>query len=435
MTTAMDYKTDLHYDILKIAIHGGLQNGKLESLFLLDAEQFEKFALKEIYIEARAIHRDGLPTTTATIIHRLGQRLKGRPLLENIIELLLMMEGEKDEAVFLAGHIESYIQQMRGEKPDTFDYTKILQAGCELEVLDIEVKAVVDRLIYERAINLFSARGGMGKTILSMQAVNAITREIPFLGQKTIQRQVVYVDLENSLPTLINRIRRIGASNVLFWHSSNVVKPPRLDSADWVQYKKLPKDSVIVFDTLRAAHNSDENSSKEMSFIMNRLKEIRDSGFTILLLHHTSKANDRVYKGSSAIFDLSDHVLSLYKVRKGSFQELPDDSGCDDPNSCYRFGTQDKTRFEPFVTHVDFDPLNKIFVQAQDPDEDLLESIRVLLKGAGVVMNQSQICKLIKTELSIKYVGKIISLLKKGEGKYWNTSPTGLKNSMLYTLI
>ena len=206
------------------------------------------------------------------------------------------MEDERDEAIFLAGHVENYIKRLKGEKPDTFDYTKILQAGCELEVLDVKVEAIADRLIYANAINLFSARGGMGKTILSLQGANAITREIPFLGLKTIQRQVVYVDFENSLPTLIDRIRRIGASNVLFWHASNAVKPPRLDTPDWTQYKKLPKDSVIIFDTLRAAHNSDENSSKEMTLIMNRLKEIRDAGYTIILLHHTPKSNDKIYK-------------------------------------------------------------------------------------------------------------------------------------------
>ena len=433
MTTATNYKADLDYDILKIAIHGGL-NGELDSVFTLEPENFDRLALKEIFTEAKGLHSQGLPLTTATILHRLGQRLKGRPLLEPITELLLTMECEKDEAIFLAGHLENYIKRLKGEKPDTFDYTKILQAGCELSVMDIKVETIIDRLIYANAINLFSARGGMGKTILILQASNAITREIPFLGLKTIQRPVVYVDFENSLPTLIDRIKRIGANNVLFWHLSNVVKPPRLDSPDWTQYKKLPKDSVIIFDTLRAAHNSDENSSKEMTLIMNRLKEIRDTGFTIILLHHTPKSNDRTYKGSSAIFDLSDHVLSLYKVKKGSFQELSDDSNLDDSDFCYRFGTQDKTRFEPFATYIEFDSLNKIFIQAQDPDTGLLESIRGLLKDTGV-MNQSQICKLVKAELGIKYIGKIVSLLKKGEGRYWSTSPTGLKNSMLYTLI
>ena len=113
---------------------------------------------------------------------------------------------------------------------------------------------------------------------------------------------------------------------------------------------------------------------------------------------------------------------------------MSDDSNLDDSDFCYRFGTQDKTRFEPFATYIEFDSLNKIFIPAQNPDTDLLESIRGLLKDTGV-MNQSQICKLVKAELGIKYIGKIVSLLKKGEGKYWNISPTGLKNSMLYTLI
>ena len=139
----------------------------------------------------------------------------------------------------------------------------------------------------------------------------------------------------------------------------------------------------------------------EMTLIMNRLKEIRDAGFTIILLHHTPKANDKIYKGSSAIYDLSDHVLSLYKVRKGSFQELSDDSNLDDSDFCYRFGTQDKTRFEPFATYIEFDPLNKIFVPAQDPDTNLLESISGILKDEGI-LNQTQLCGLVKKNSTLR---------------------------------
>ena len=116
MTTATNYKADLGFDILKIAIHGGLENGKLDILFSLEPENFNKLAFREIFVEAQGIYRAGLPVTTATLIHRLGKRFAGRPLLENITGLLLEMEAEKAEAEYLSGHVESYIKQLKERK-------------------------------------------------------------------------------------------------------------------------------------------------------------------------------------------------------------------------------------------------------------------------------------------------------------------------------
>lgn len=81
----------------------------------------------------------------------------------------------------------------------------------------------------------------------------------------------------------------------------------------------LPPGSLLVFDTLRASQSRDENDSQQMASIMMKLKILRDSGFTILLIHHTPKGNDNIYKGSTAIFDLSDHVLSFHTINKKQF--------------------------------------------------------------------------------------------------------------------
>ena len=180
----------------------------------------------------------------------------------------------------------------------------------------------------------------MGKTILSISVADAVTKGMPFLGLETTKMPVVYVDFENSLPTLIERIKRIDASNVLFWHPTNEIKPPRLDSKEYELYKKLPEGSLLVFDTLRASQSRDENDSQHMAMIMQRLKELRDCGYTILILHHTSKSSDRVYKGSTAIFDLCDHNLSLHKVKKGCYTPEENENDDDTDNYCYRLGTR-----------------------------------------------------------------------------------------------
>ena len=146
-------------------------------------------------------------------INWLNQRLKGRPLLGNITELLCQMETEKDEAVYLSGHIQTYLKQFT-ESNETgdklfFNLTKTLKMGAELQTMDIPINWAVRGLVPQQSITLLSARGGMGKTILSISIANAVTKSIPFLGLKTSKMPVVYIDFENSLPTLVERVKRI----------------------------------------------------------------------------------------------------------------------------------------------------------------------------------------------------------------------------------
>lgn len=305
-----------------------------------------------------------------------------------------------------------------------FDITKALKIGAELQTLDIPVKWAVKGLIPKEAITLLSARGGMGKTILSISVADAVTKGILFLGLETMKMPVVYIDFENSLPTLVERIKRIDASNVLFWHPTNEIKPPRLDSKEYELYKKLPEGSLLVFDTLRASQSRDENDSQHMAMIMQRLKELRDCGYTILILHHTSKSSDRVYKGSTAIFDLCDHNLSLHKVKKGCY--TPEENEGDDAadECCYRLGTQDKTRYEPFHIFLEFDIEKGCFVIAPDPETETLEEIHSLLIGKES-LKTNDIFELVKSEIGIKSKGKLTYLLRKGIGKYWNSESRG----------
>ena len=307
------------------------------------------------------------------------------------------------------------------------DSLKALILGSELRKMECKVTWLLDKLIPEQSITLLSGRGGIGKTWLMLGIADAISRGINFLGVTTKKVSVYYIDFENSLPVLIERIRKIDADNVYFWHSSNEIKPPRIDSSEFSTYKAL-EPGFLIFDTLRASQGKDENNSQDMALIMNRLKELRDIGFTVLLLHHTPKGNDRTYKGSTAIFDLSDHALGLYKVKKGGKPDEETDEDDDNEDATFRFGTKDKSRYAPYHIHITFDP-DKGFILAPDPDELAMESIRDIIE-ATPGMNQGQVFEAVKDALGIKKKEKVTYLLKKGEGKFWNSIRD--KNKLLY---
>lgn len=317
------------------------------------------------------------------------------------------------------------------EQPDpNLEPWSFLKKGSELQLLDCKVEWAVDKLIPKQSITLLHGRGGIGKTWICLILAKAVSEGIPFMGLNVQTMPVVFVDFENSLPVLIERIRKIGIDDVWFWHNTNeTLPPPKLDSREWEPYKALPKGSLLVFDTLRASQGRDENDSQQMAFVMARLKELRDAGFTILLLHHTPKSNDRTYKGSTVILDLADHVLSLHKVRKNNLEENADDEETADVY--YRLGTKDKTRYEPFHLFMAFDP-DKGFVEADDPDEEDLRSIHELLGGKGT-LNQIQLFDAVKAELNMHSKGKVVGLLKKGDGKYWRS--VKVKRSTIYEVL
>ncbi|MBT9165309.1 MAG: Regulatory protein RepA [candidate division WS2 bacterium] len=315
--------------------------------------------------------------------------------------------------IFKKHHSDTYIGEL-------IDPLTFLKKGSDLLNLECSVEWLVDRLIPKQSITLLHGKGGIGKTWLALTLANAISKGIPFMGLETQKIPVVFMDFENSFPVLVERVKKIEASEVLFWHNSNEVRPPKLDRKEWEQYKRLPV-GLLIFDTFRSSQLLDENDSKDMALIMSRLKELRDKGFTIILLHHTPKGNERTYRGSGSIFDLSDHVLSLHKVRKGNYEEIDDDE--DTGDHCYWLGVKDKTRYKPFHIFLEFNP-EKGFVIAPDPDTEDLEAICELLTEKGK-LNQSQLFGLVKDQLGIRRKNKLTSLLRKGEGQLWRAVKEG----------
>ncbi|MCX8070085.1 MAG: AAA family ATPase [Thermodesulfovibrionales bacterium] len=293
--------------------------------------------------------------------------------------------------------------------------------------LDINTEYILDKLIPKGSITLLFGRGGIGKTSLCLQICRAIAEGLPFADLKTIKTTVIYIDFENPLNVLKERIEAIGQTeNFYVWHlSNNNIQPPRLDSKDWELYKQLPK-GLIVFDTLRASHLQDENNSQDMAIVISRLKELREMGFTILLLHHTPKGNDGVYKGSTALLDLVDNCISIEEVKSDEPVEF-------DTDNLFRFGTRIKTRYEPYNIFLKFNPNIKGFEIATDPDIEITKGIYEILISTNEPLKQKDLKTMIKDNYDLTE-RRIHHILKKGTGLYWEVKK-GDKNAIIYIPI
>ena len=305
------------------------------------------------------------------------------------------------------------------------------------ELYDMGIEDVtwdVENLIPNEAVTVVQGPGGIRKTWLLLQMGSSIADGKPFCGLTTIKRPVIYVDFENPIMEVCRRARILGGSELQLWHLTNEFPPPRLDSEKWEAYKMI-EPGVLIFDSIRASHHLDENSSKDMTIIMSRLKELRSVGHTVIGILHTTKADPRMHRGSGALIDQSDHVLGLTQVKAiGSDENVEDNFDEDLP---FRLGHIQKTRFIPYKMYLRFNP-NKGFCLTDSPEDGLLKTVYDLLvdyQRNNPDPTQRKFTEIIMGETGVGR-NRALSLIKRGENNFWTFfTKKGDKNQRIYSPI
>ncbi len=324
-------------------------------------------------------------------------------------------------------HHDKHPEEKQDKEP--LHYTTLkLPSSLEISQLEVKVEWVVKNLIPRGANVLLHSIGGVGKSYLLLALGKAVADRQPFFGLPVIGMMVFYIDFENPLPEIADRTRKQGgSSNFKIWHLGHDPAPIRFDADEWEIYKTFPP-GLFIIDSLRSSHFLEENSSKDASFIMARLKEIRAQGFTIILIHHENKIGG--YRGSTAWFDLSDHILKFSRVKRIGSDE---DAEEDDLNLPIRLGLGGKSRFS---SAMEFQPMYFRFedhqlVSAENPETEILTKIGNLL-NPDAPPNQKEFRKLVKDNLNIERKA-FDRLVRKGEDMgLWFSKRSRECNKLVY---
>jgi hypothetical protein len=176
-------------------------------------------------------------------------------------------------------------------------------------------------MIAQGSVTLICAESGVGKTWLGYAIAGCVAYGMPFAGRDVKQSKVLYLDGENPLYVVKQRLFDLGireTPELQVWGGWNISPPPGPQSALLIDFTQRHKP-LMIFDSLIEFHPGSEQSSTETRAFMKLFRRLANLGATVVVLHHSGKAEtSKVYRGSSDIKAAVDTAYQLQNIGEQS---------------------------------------------------------------------------------------------------------------------
>lgn len=182
-------------------------------------------------------------------------------------------------------------------------------------------KFLVDGLVEEKGFGVLAGDSGVGKTVMAMDVSYCISEGIPWVDRETLPGPVVYVAAEGAgalgkrLRALVkHHERREPPKNLHFIDQAvNLMEKGSVSEAIAAVRAADVAPRLVVFDTYaRSMVGGDENSAKDTGLVIEALDRLRvELDTATLVIHHTTKSNKSVERGSNALRGAADTELLL----------------------------------------------------------------------------------------------------------------------------
>lgn len=276
---------------------------------------------------------------------------------------------------------------------------------------------LIEGFIPKHLITMVYADGGTGKSWLA-------TALAKYAAQQNMT--VVYLDYDNPINVLkergIEQKLIQSCSNLHYAHRSKTDLQPlaMLEELENMAIADCYKNTLFVLDSLRDF--GDINNDNVAMRIGDKLKNIREAGATIIILHHSNK-DGRNYQGSNNIRNSIDNMYQLTKI----------DSQAGEIRWVLTV-KKERAAIMDTALSVKVDDLSMLPIDIQsaritNEDKILINEVKTLLtKQPGI--NKTDLL----TELGYKKTNRPIrDKLDQFEELYWRTEK-GAKNTTLYYL-
>jgi RecA/RadA recombinase len=179
---------------------------------------------------------------------------------------------------------------------------------------------LVEGFLPAKSIAIAAGESTIGKSSLSCQLALCVAAGIPFLGMKTQEGRVLYLDLENSLPDC----KAMRDALVGFLGLNETPKDFLLvtEPKDLKQLIEAVSPSLVVIDSLRAFRPDAAAKNENAAQLLRSLRSLaRKYGCTFLLIHHMRKppvrrdANEHQVVAGLEYQSVSDWLLDMEGAR------------------------------------------------------------------------------------------------------------------------
>jgi hypothetical protein len=172
----------------------------------------------------------------------------------------------------------------------------------------------------EGGLILLAALPKGGKTTFAYHLAKAVTCGTPFLGKPTQQAHVLILALEERRQDVANRLRKLGVTEGVDIHCGPLKAATAIDAV--VAFVREKRSGLIIIDTARRFWGvGDENDAALIGEALAPILALaRETGVTVLLLHHLRKSpgdEGSDISGSGDIFAHVDVALTLRRRGEG----------------------------------------------------------------------------------------------------------------------
>lgn len=213
--------------------------------------------------------------------------------------------------------IQKAIMSRPPESPTPGGFAPVSLAQLLEEPEPLEPEWILEDILAVEILAAIVSKPKVGKTTLIYELAVAVAHGRMFLGRNTKRGNVLILAVEEHRRDVKRRLRNLGADQL---DSIHVHAGPLPDSPETIYamaaFIKEHAIVLVIIDTLNSYWSvTDENNAAEVTKATLPLLQLaRESGATVLLLHHARKAEggygDEI-RGSGALFSLLDVALIL----------------------------------------------------------------------------------------------------------------------------